>query len=81
MNALFQRNILFSLLAVANQPRTIAPGGSAPFTLSALFALATLVPALTAWVRRLHDVGRSGWWIWSPITLGGFNGIKVILHT
>ena len=31
-----------------------------------LFALATLLPALAAATRRLHDTGRSGWWqlIW-----------------
>jgi uncharacterized membrane protein YhaH (DUF805 family) len=28
-----------------------------------LFALVTILPTLTATVRRLHDVGKSGWWI------------------
>ncbi|MED5524010.1 DUF805 domain-containing protein [Gallaecimonas pentaromativorans] len=28
-----------------------------------IYALATLVPALALTVRRLHDTGRSGWWI------------------
>jgi len=31
--------------------------------LSALFALATLLPAAAVTVRRLHDTDRSGWWI------------------
>lgn len=31
--------------------------------LSALFLLATLVPSLAVGVRRLHDTGRSGWWL------------------
>jgi uncharacterized membrane protein YhaH (DUF805 family) len=31
--------------------------------LSGLFALATLVPSLAVGVRRMHDTGRSGWWI------------------
>ena len=31
--------------------------------LSGLFVLATLLPSLGMWVRRLHDTNRSGWWI------------------
>lgn len=27
-----------------------------------LFSLAIIVPSLAAQVRRLHDVGKSGWW-------------------
>jgi uncharacterized membrane protein YhaH (DUF805 family) len=26
--------------------------------------LAFLLPALSVYVRRLHDLGRSGWWYW-----------------
>lgn len=29
----------------------------------ALYALAALIPGLAVAVRRLHDTGRSGWWI------------------
>lgn len=28
-----------------------------------LFGLATIVPTLAVAVRRLHDTGRSGWWL------------------
>jgi uncharacterized membrane protein YhaH (DUF805 family) len=28
-----------------------------------LVALAHLVPSITVGVRRLHDIGRSGWWL------------------
>lgn len=31
--------------------------------LTALFLLGTLVPSLAVGVRRLHDTGRSGWWL------------------
>jgi len=31
--------------------------------LSGLYSLAVLLPALGLAVRRLHDTGRSGWWI------------------
>ncbi len=37
-----------------------APFGAGP--LSAIFAVATLLPAAAITVRRLHDTGRSGWW-------------------
>ena len=30
--------------------------------LSSLFSLATLLPSLAVTARRLHDIGRSGWW-------------------
>ena len=30
---------------------------------SALFGLATLLPSLAVQVRRLHDLDRTGWWI------------------
>jgi len=31
--------------------------------LSLLFGLAILVPSIAVGVRRLHDTGRSGWWM------------------
>ena len=29
-----------------------------------IFALATVLPSISVGIRRLHDVGRSGWWWW-----------------
>lgn len=31
-------------------------------SLWAIYALAVLVPGITVSIRRLHDIGRSGWW-------------------
>lgn len=31
--------------------------------LSAVYSLAVLIPSLAVGVRRLHDTGRSGWWL------------------
>ncbi len=31
--------------------------------LGTIFSLATLLPALAVYVRRLHDLDKSGWWI------------------
>jgi uncharacterized membrane protein YhaH (DUF805 family) len=36
-----------------------ATGGA----LVGLFALGSLLPSLAVAVRRLHDIGRSGWWL------------------
>jgi len=38
-----------------------------------LYVLALLVPALSVFVRRLHDINKSGWWYfisWIPL-IGG----------
>lgn len=34
-----------------------------PGILGMIYALAVLVPGIAITVRRLHDTGRSGWWI------------------
>lgn len=31
--------------------------------LGGIFALASLIPSIAVGVRRLHDTGRSGWWL------------------
>jgi uncharacterized membrane protein YhaH (DUF805 family) len=36
--------------------------GSKIGVLGTIFNLATLVPSLAVFFRRLHDTGRSGWW-------------------
>lgn len=36
-------------------------------TASSVYGLAVLVPGLAVAVRRMHDVGRSGWWILVPL--------------
>ncbi len=34
-----------------------------PGVLTGLYSLAVLIPGLAVLFRRLHDTGRSGWWI------------------
>lgn len=41
--------------------------GTGKSVLSGLYALALLLPTLGVAVRRMHDTGRSGWWILLPI--------------
>ncbi len=38
-------------------------GGDAGQPLTVLASLALLLPNLAVAVRRLHDIGRSGWWV------------------
>jgi len=33
------------------------------FILYSLYGLAVLLPSLAVFARRMHDIGRSGWWI------------------
>jgi len=32
-----------------------------------IYALAVLIPGIAVAVRRIHDTGRSGWWVLVPI--------------
>lgn len=55
--------------------RFIANGGGGIVGL--IWIIATIVPALAVLVRRLHDIGKSGWW--GLISLVPFVGAIVIL--
>ena len=37
--------------------------------ISTLTSVVFFLPGLAVWVRRLHDVGKSGWWILSSILI------------
>ena len=41
--------------------------GLLDFGISTIYSLAVLVPSLAVAVRRMHDVGKSGWFILIPI--------------
>ncbi|MGW2560588.1 DUF805 domain-containing protein [Streptomyces sp. NPDC001514] len=43
----------------------------------AVYLLGTLIPSLAAAVRRLHDTGRSGWWL--LISFVPFGGIVLLV--
>ena len=34
---------------------------------STIYSLAILVPSIAVGIRRMHDLGRSGWWILFPV--------------
>jgi uncharacterized membrane protein YhaH (DUF805 family) len=52
--------ILFSII-VSQVLSLISP------TSSLVFSLATFIPSLAVGVRRMHDVGKSGWFLLIPI--------------
>ncbi|MED4533474.1 DUF805 domain-containing protein [Metabacillus fastidiosus] len=37
--------------------------GDMPSILTGIYSLAILLPSLAVTARRLHDIGKSGWWI------------------
>jgi uncharacterized membrane protein YhaH (DUF805 family) len=45
--------------------------------LSAIYALGVLLPSLAVGARRLHDIGRTGWW--QLIGLVPFIGLLVLI--
>lgn len=47
------------LIGIAVAPHRFEDGGA----LTALFGLVLTLPFLSALVRRLHDVGETGWWV------------------
>ncbi|WP_101759017.1 DUF805 domain-containing protein [Oceanicoccus sp. KOV_DT_Chl] len=57
-------NLIFSIVLTFIDGLT---GSLSPETglglLSGLYALAVLIPSIAVGIRRLHDTGRSGWWI------------------
>ena len=57
-------NIIVSIiLAVIDQAIGTGSMESGVGLLCSLYSLAVLLPGLGVSVRRLHDTGRSGWWI------------------
>lgn len=48
----------------------------------AIYGLAVLIPSLTVTVRRLHDIGRTGWWaLIGLIPLIGFIVLFIFVTT
>ena len=51
-------------LLIAIALAAIAAGGmDIAFTLYGLFGLAAIIPGVMVGIRRLHDTGRTGWWL------------------
>ncbi len=61
MFALFQI-IIFVILSIIDSTLGLTIGEGMGILYS-IYALATLLPSLGVSVRRLHDTGRSAWWL------------------
>lgn len=46
---------------------TIGVMGAIPMIIAYVFLFAVLIPTLASGVRRMHDVGKSGWYLLIPI--------------
>lgn len=71
-------NFLISLvLGFADGLLGLTTEGSGFGLLGALYSLAVFIPGIAVGVRRLHDTGRSGWWL--LIALIPFVGAIVLI--
>lgn len=51
------------LLALVDEVVFVGPGLSTTGWLATAYSVALIVPTLAVGARRLHDTGRSGWWL------------------
>ena len=57
-------NIIFAVVAmILDNVLGLASKESGYGPIYMLYGLATLLPGLAVSVRRLHDIGKSGWWL------------------
>lgn len=59
---LFNILVAFALMAIDHSAHLIVLENVG--ILTTLFTLVVFVPNIAVTVRRLHDIGRSGWWYW-----------------
>ena len=60
MFRLYHLIILFTLILIGQQSKIVG-------FVVIIFYLGTLLPSWAIDVRRLHDAGKSGWWVLMPI--------------
>ncbi len=64
----FLFNIIISMiLGFISGAMAVSSSSAAPQFLSNIYSLAVLIPSLAVGVRRMHDQGKSGWYILIPI--------------
>lgn len=65
--------LIFSIVTITFDamiyPQSLEPGGIGP--LNTILSLITFIPGISISVRRLHDIGRSGWWLLIVFTIIG----------
>ena len=55
--------LIYIVLMIIDNVAGLQLGEAGIGILGLLFTLAMLVPSISVGVRRLHDTGRSGWWL------------------
>jgi uncharacterized membrane protein YhaH (DUF805 family) len=56
-------NVIIALVLGIIEGIADSDSGVSRSTLTTLYGLAILIPSLAVSVRRLHDTGRTGWWM------------------
>lgn len=76
-------NVIFALIAMGLDNLLGITFNNIPYGyIYMLYILAVVLPGLAAGVRRLHDVGKSGWWLFiSLIPFVGQIWLLVLLAT
>jgi uncharacterized membrane protein YhaH (DUF805 family) len=76
-------NLIFGIVAMMIDGGVGLNIGALPYGwIYVLYTLATLLPGIAVCVRRLHDVGKSGWWIFiALVPLIGFIWLLVLMFT
>ena len=59
----FVASIIDSVAGLTYTSSTNSYGYASIGIISSLYSLAVLLPSLGVGVRRLHDIGKSGWWL------------------
>jgi uncharacterized membrane protein YhaH (DUF805 family) len=62
---------------IDNAGLIVGKGHGGYFTVVA--AVVLILPQITVSVRRLHDVGRAGWWLLVPLVLGAAAGVSAAM--
>ena len=52
-----------SRIGAGNNSNGMSPISTAFSCISGLYSLAVLLPGIGVGIRRLHDIGKSGWWL------------------
>ena len=59
----FSGGILFGFFRLSNKSITLDIFGVLYLAILATFVVAIFIPNLAIQVRRIHDIGMSGWWV------------------
>jgi uncharacterized membrane protein YhaH (DUF805 family) len=59
--------VLASMVLTGRGDQVMQTGEVAGILVGILYNLFVIIPSIAVAVRRMHDTGRSGWWLWAPV--------------